>query len=312
MSSARFRSPAIGVTEEASGLENIANRYALRVGGREVKVRPGETVIGLADDCEIVIAQSRVSQQHARVVLTSDGLAIEDLGSISGTLLNGSELGDRRPLKVGDRITVGATHIEVVERAQAARPSTKSPRRDSRRSVPVTPSIARLARWASSKPPRRESPRPDQQASTRTVNLETFESAGRLADRMFSAGRPHAACRILEEPLRDICEAARHGALLDAALVDTVGRYAVKLAHEVLDARWVDFAVEIHANAGRPLRETTLRAVTLLGEKGPQLNKRLMALYNERLQSRLMSMDAAEQRLCEHVVAFVSTLLVTP
>jgi predicted component of type VI protein secretion system len=68
-----------------------------------------------ADECEIIVSDLSVSRRHARVFFSSDELALEDLRSMNGTLLNGSELDGRRRLKLGDRIVVGSLPIEVIE-----------------------------------------------------------------------------------------------------------------------------------------------------------------------------------------------------
>lgn len=66
----------------------------------------------------------KISRRHARIVRDSRGqLAVEDLGSANGTLVNGEPVSGRRVLTLGDAIQIGSTILTVseVERAPAVR-----------------------------------------------------------------------------------------------------------------------------------------------------------------------------------------------
>jgi pSer/pThr/pTyr-binding forkhead associated (FHA) protein len=54
-----------------------------------------------------------VSQRHARITPSDEGLLIEDLESRNGTFVNGAQVASLTPLRAGDRIVVGETAIEV-------------------------------------------------------------------------------------------------------------------------------------------------------------------------------------------------------
>jgi len=79
-----------------------------------------EMVIGRALNAAIVIADSRVSRQHARLVLQDGGWFVEDLGARNRTLLNGVPLRQLEPLRAGDRLDVGDAVLRVVDDAPAA------------------------------------------------------------------------------------------------------------------------------------------------------------------------------------------------
>jgi pSer/pThr/pTyr-binding forkhead associated (FHA) protein len=60
------------------------------------------------------------SRRHAKFVLAPDGLlALQDLASTNGTKLNGVEVepGSRRPLRLGDEVTLGRWTRIVVRSA---------------------------------------------------------------------------------------------------------------------------------------------------------------------------------------------------
>jgi hypothetical protein len=68
--------------------------------------------IGRNRSCDICVDHSKVSRMHAVVELKAGQLTVADLGSSSGTIVNGKSV-SRAALAVGDVITVGDCTIEV-------------------------------------------------------------------------------------------------------------------------------------------------------------------------------------------------------
>ena len=64
--------------------------------------------IGRDDGCDVVLAQSAVSRNHARIVRDDTLFFVEDLGSSFGTLLNGAKLkkNEKQLLSNGDTIAI--------------------------------------------------------------------------------------------------------------------------------------------------------------------------------------------------------------
>ena len=71
-------------------------------------------VIGRLQSCDIRINDRNVSRQHAAIEREGSGWVVTDLGSTNGTTVNGSHI-KRVRLLDGDRIQVGATHIDFSE-----------------------------------------------------------------------------------------------------------------------------------------------------------------------------------------------------
>ncbi len=63
-------------------------------------------LIGRGPECDVVIPDRQISRQHARVVRTSQGILVEDLGSKNGTHVNGSRITGPTVLQDGDVIQV--------------------------------------------------------------------------------------------------------------------------------------------------------------------------------------------------------------
>ncbi len=76
--------------------------------GREFLVS-GDTVIGRAPGCAIVLSDDYVSSRHARIVERGGRVWVEDLGSTNGTLLNGRPVRRAAALRAGDRLQLGRT-----------------------------------------------------------------------------------------------------------------------------------------------------------------------------------------------------------
>jgi pSer/pThr/pTyr-binding forkhead associated (FHA) protein len=59
-------------------------------------------VIGRSKQCDVVISLLGLSRRHSRIVVTDDGIAVEDLGSQNGTWVNNERIEQVRVLRHGD------------------------------------------------------------------------------------------------------------------------------------------------------------------------------------------------------------------
>jgi two-component system, NtrC family, response regulator AtoC len=84
-------------------------------GTREYPLAAGEHVIGADRGAALCLESLSVSRRHARITVTADGARVEDLGSRTGTFVNGQALLRTRRLHSGDRLTIG--DVEVVYHA---------------------------------------------------------------------------------------------------------------------------------------------------------------------------------------------------
>ena len=72
-----------------------------------------EMTIGRAAGCAISIEDSFASQVHARVFTIEGNPYVEDLGSTTGTFVNGQRIGTSVPLHRTDTVQIGSTALEV-------------------------------------------------------------------------------------------------------------------------------------------------------------------------------------------------------
>jgi ABC-type multidrug transport system ATPase subunit len=81
--------------------------------GSEMRV-DGELLIGRAVNGPGGLGgDPKLSRQHARIVTENGGLVVEDLGSTNGTVVNGTPVVGRHPLREGDEIGLGRTTLQV-------------------------------------------------------------------------------------------------------------------------------------------------------------------------------------------------------
>jgi hypothetical protein len=80
--------------------------------------------IGRLDDSDITLPHRSVSRHHARIVPSSNGYEVEDLGSTNGTWLNDKPLSDRVALSDGDSLMVGDIPlvVELIQPQRQAQP----------------------------------------------------------------------------------------------------------------------------------------------------------------------------------------------
>ena len=84
--------------------------------GKIERVEPWEGdsfIVGRSSESDLVLPQDEVSRKHARFVRSGDRYEVHDLGSVNGTLVNGTRA-DVHELAVGDVITIEGFELTFV------------------------------------------------------------------------------------------------------------------------------------------------------------------------------------------------------
>lgn len=88
----------------------------------EIRYEDGQTqyedyllplTIGRHKDNGLAIRSWRVAKSHAQLIAKEQGVFLEDLGALSGTLLNGKRIFTYGPLQIGDQIIIGPCLIMI-------------------------------------------------------------------------------------------------------------------------------------------------------------------------------------------------------
>ncbi len=99
--------------------------------GRRFGLRPGRTLIGRGDVCDVTLASSTVSVQHCAVDVDPLGeVVVADLGSRNGTRIGSEIVRDRRKVAPGEIMLLGAVQLMLCD------PERNDRRRCSVRSAP--------------------------------------------------------------------------------------------------------------------------------------------------------------------------------
>lgn len=81
--------------------------------GEGVPVLYWENSLGRGKSCDITVADSTVSRDHAVLLRREEGWLINDTGSKSGTYVNGELTNGRHAVYVDDHVTVGSTTFTI-------------------------------------------------------------------------------------------------------------------------------------------------------------------------------------------------------
>jgi adenylate cyclase len=77
----------------------------------------GDTVVGRAVTCDVVINDPSISRWHARFAVSCDACAVCDVGSSNGTLRNGEQITTDTPVADGDVLVLGRLPVRVEQSA---------------------------------------------------------------------------------------------------------------------------------------------------------------------------------------------------
>jgi pSer/pThr/pTyr-binding forkhead associated (FHA) protein len=82
--------------------------------GLAIRVRPSGTTLGTVGEFALAFSfDITVARRHAKLYVESGQLMIEDLGSQTGTYINGTRIDGPAPLQADDLVWIGATALRV-------------------------------------------------------------------------------------------------------------------------------------------------------------------------------------------------------
>jgi pSer/pThr/pTyr-binding forkhead associated (FHA) protein len=119
-------------------------------------------MFGRTRRCEFRVDTAEVSREHASFTRRSDGIYVNDLGSVNGVLVNNTRVNEYR-LYDGDLVTIGHIKLRLFDPAE-----TKGRTTDSAVATPsrLAPSASAEPRYEAPPPPRYDPPPPAERSST--------------------------------------------------------------------------------------------------------------------------------------------------
>jgi DNA-binding winged helix-turn-helix (wHTH) protein len=90
-----------------------ASVFSLLWNDRVLPLVEGENIAGRGADCSVVVDATTVSRRHARFVVSSGGVTVEDLASTNGTFVNKVAISSKCPLEADDEIALGKASLRL-------------------------------------------------------------------------------------------------------------------------------------------------------------------------------------------------------
>ncbi len=90
------------VEEAESELDWAIVSLSRALSNKRITIRGAKT-LGRSKECDISLGVAHLSRKHAKLIVTEQGLSVEDLGSSNGTFVNGQKI-ERAVLRTGDEL----------------------------------------------------------------------------------------------------------------------------------------------------------------------------------------------------------------
>jgi pSer/pThr/pTyr-binding forkhead associated (FHA) protein len=87
--------------------------------GQAMQFSVGEFVFGRGPECHVRPNSEMISRQHCLLRVTPLGVHVRDLGSVNGTLVNGTRVLEERALHVGDVLQLGPLVLQMIPEEEA-------------------------------------------------------------------------------------------------------------------------------------------------------------------------------------------------
>lgn len=276
-------------------------RFRLRYLHHDLELTEGQFVVGRSAGCQLSLDDPLVSRRHALLVVSREGVTVEDLGSRNGVVVNGERVAGVRLVAPGDKILIGSQELTVLEGRDSAGRETASVQMGKRTlpKFPAAPELMAAGERPSSVPPE---PPSDVDAEPSMVRrADAFNLLGSVAEKALAMGRADEAERLLASPLADVVEASRAGKRLSPWLVDMAARFAAKLATSTAKGAWADYVVELYDAQTRPCPGPVIDELYNAFRKVNAVDLVRLRAYVAHLREKLATFGPAERFLIQRL-----------
>jgi hypothetical protein len=275
----------------------------LRYLAHDLEVPLGEFFIGRSADCQLSLDDPMVSRRHALLTVSDGGVAIEDLGSRNGVVVNGLKISGRQILSDGDKIAIGGQEMFVLG---AVEPTSAPPRSGSAwarqtqnaRTIDLIEIPADEEDGATAISSRRllneAPPHPDKR-------VHALSLIGSVADKALAMGRVDEAERILQRSLQDILAKARDGSPVQPELAEKASAYAARLAGATGRGNWVNFIFELNTRLALLLPGYIVDDLYTVVRKVKSIDMNVLRGYVKRLREGAGERSPAERFILQRI-----------
>jgi len=262
------------------GSGDTQSKVYLRFGDHDVEV-VGETILGRGPKSTIVLDDALVSRTHAKIVVEKGVVAIEDMGSANGVLVNGDRLDKKRTLANGDRVVLGQQSFTLLVQTGSVRSEPRVSTRALRGTLDSNPV------------------QPDPIGPTRRG--DALELLCGVAEKVLALGRGDEAERILSSYLRNMLQVARAKGEVDVLAAEKAVTYAARIAEVTGKGMWVDYVFDLYAVRRRPLPASIIERLYETVRKVTPVSANAFRHYLLALRSADPEMGPAERFLVRRI-----------
>ncbi|MBK8997026.1 MAG: FHA domain-containing protein [Myxococcales bacterium] len=261
--------------------------YRLKVPTGWLPLAPGGYEIGRSAHCQVILDGAKVSRLHARIVVDSTGVSVEDLGSSNGVFVNGRRVvRGRQAIVPGDRLLVGDVELEL--------------------SLGDVPDSLPPDHRPSGRPTLVDSlPAPGANRNVATSKAHALELLGSVAERAIGTGDAKRAELILGGRLREVLAAAAAGGC-DVLSRELAMRQALLLARTLPSAAWVDYSIDLLSSTRSLPSDTELSALESAAQKVSGADARKLQDYTTLVRAMPSSLEKV--RSLQRLEALLATV----
>jgi hypothetical protein len=283
-------------------------RFRLRYLHHDLELNEGQFAVGRSAGCQLSLDDPLVSRRHALLVVSRDGVTIEDLQSRNGVVVNGQRITSKTPLHAGDKVVIGSQELTLLLGRDSGARETVSPSAG-KRTLPKVPSASDPGRERTTSIPPSVSasaatlggPGTDADEPSMMRRAGAFDLLGSVAEKALAMGRADEAERLLASPLADVVEASRAGKRLSPQLVDIAARFAAKLATATTKGAWADYVIELYDVQGRPCPAPVVDELYSAFRKVNAIDLARLRAYLNQLREKQATLGPAERFLLQRI-----------
>ncbi len=273
--------------------ELLSRRFALRCGNRDFTLPEGDTVIGRATSCDLLLDDPLVSRRHARIRVSGDRVTLLDLGSRNGVMLHQHRIDGEVTLGCGDQLRIGNAVFTLVEE-----------RRGPERRPPASAADASRTLTDFQSPV----PRAAEEEET-TCTAHAFELLGGVVDKALATGRSDEVIRLLASHLEHFARDCEAGQRLPEATLAAVARYAIKLGEATQQPSWFELLLRVYSAQAEPLPLEAVDALYRLLRHVRGVSRARLRAYVERLHDRTPTFGPAERFATKRIEGLLQIML---